>query len=163
AIATLQSDRVRFHNTRHVYFSTMSDGWRVINYGTFQRGYTRLTRDKDSGKEVWLSAEWSAGAPTQVSRELMVKPNDAAGFGDRAAAARDWESGLFILTDTPVHFLLFRDLTGEFDQYQADGSVISEPVRWVQQNRNNKNIQIRRGDPQGDGFVRTWEPVANFG
>jgi hypothetical protein len=33
-------------------------------------------------------------------------------------------------------------------------------VRWAQQGRN---IQIRRGDPEGDGFKRTWEPIANYG
>jgi hypothetical protein len=159
-VATLDKGRVTFDSTHHTYQTTNSDGWLVVDYGAFQRGYTRLTRDKKLGKEVWFSAEWGNGAPTQVSRVLMVQPNAAAGFGGRTASSRDWESGLFALTDTPVHFLLFHDLTGEFDQYQADGTVITQDVRWVKQ---SANIQIRRGDPAGTAYKRTWQPIANYG
>jgi hypothetical protein len=159
-VTTFKTGRVTFDSTLHTYDTNNNDGWIVVDYGAFRRGYTRLTQDTQSGKEVWLSAEWSDGQPTQVSRQLMAKPRFPAGFGGRTSASHDWQSGLFAETDTPVHFLLFHDLTGEFDQYQPDGSKITQDVRW---NLQDPNIQIRRGDPAAVAYKRTWQPIGNYG
>jgi hypothetical protein len=94
-VATFGTGTLAFADPGHVVPVSTSNGWIVADFGSFQRGYTRLSVDAKTGAELWAFAPWTAGGPAIVQSTMMVKPNAAAGFGGRNAAVHDWESGLF--------------------------------------------------------------------
>jgi hypothetical protein len=156
-VATFGTGTLTFADTGDVVTTSMSDGWIVADFGTFQRGYTRIARDAKTGLETWVFAPWSAGGPAIVQSTMMVKPNAAAGFGTRNAAAHDWESGLFVDSVDPTYMDLFRDLTGQFIIHNLDGS--GDAVRDITWMLQGTNLVIQRPV----GVTRTWRPIANYG
>jgi hypothetical protein len=156
-IATFGAGSLTFVDTGDVVPTSMSDGWIVADFGSFQRAYTRVSRDTKTGVEIWVFAPWSAGGPAVVESALMVKPNAAAGFGSRNAAAHDWESGLFVDSDLTVFMDLFRDFSGQFVRHPIDGSGdFIQDVTWAFQ---GANIVIQRPTDA----TRTWRPIATYG
>src|SRR5206468_3341759 len=71
-LATFGTGSVRFDDSGNTCPTSARDGWIVIDYGSFQRAYTGLTRDARSGVEKWLSADWN-GAPTSAAQTMMVQ------------------------------------------------------------------------------------------
>lgn len=138
------------------------DGWFVLDFGTFQRAYTRLAVDPHTHAEQWLGAAWSAGAPTSIFQTMMVQPNAAAGFGGHAAQSHVWNSGLFLQSESPTDFQLYTDDTGVFEIKDTTGTVqTSMPATWTD---SGANVVIKRSnDPASYEYVRTWVPIANYG
>jgi len=156
-IATFGAGSLTFVDTGDVVPTSMSDGWIVADFGSFQRAYTRVSRDTKTGVEIWVFAPWSAGGPAVVESALMVKPNAAAGFGSRNAAAHDWESGLFVDSDLTVFMDLFRDFSGQFVRHPIDGSGdFDQDITWAFQ---GADLVIQRPG----SITRTWQPIANYG
>ena len=99
------------------------DGWFELDFGTFQRAYTRLAIDPHTHAEQWLGAAWSAGGPTSIFQTMMAQPNAAAGFGGHAAQSHVWNSGLFLPSESPTDFQLYADDTGVFEMKDTTGTV----------------------------------------
>lgn len=138
----------------------MVDGWAVLGLAIGERGYTRFAVDRN-GAETWIAADWAAGQPQAVYRTLMVKPAAGAGFGTPRQAARVWESGLFIGTNTPFFFHLYRGGTGErVSQDLLAGTETRQPITW---GFSGNNLVTQR--TFGDGAIgsRTWVPLRNSG
>ena len=161
-IVTFAHRAVTFSNSGVSVPRELVNGWFVLDFGTFQRGYTRLSVDHRTHAEQWLGAAWSNGAPANVFQTLMVVPNAEAGFGGHNAQAHVWNSGLFLHSDVPTHFELFRDNTGLFVEEDNTGTVILDmPATWT---ASGANLVIKRGfDPASVYNERTWVPIANYG
>ncbi len=162
-VVTFGPGTVTFNGTGDVVSKSKSNGWIVLDFGSFERGYTRLTRDATSGLETWLGALWVNGAPANVQNLLMVEPNAAAGFGTRNQAAHSWFEALFQNQDPLPYFDLYQDLTGGFIYRSAtDGSVQSTmPLTW---GFIGADIRIKRSyDFTVNYRQRTWVPLANYG
>jgi hypothetical protein len=153
---------VTFSNSGVSVPRELVNGWFVLDFGTFQRGYTRLSVDPRTHAEQWLGAAWRNGAPANVFQTMMVVPNAQAGFGGHNAQAHVWNSGLFLHSDVPTHFELFRDNTGLFVEEDNTGTVILDmPATW---SASGANLVIKRGfDPASVYNERTWVPIANYG
>ena len=153
---------VTFSNSGVSVPRELADGWFVLDFGTFQRGYTRLSVDPHTRAEVWLGAAWSAGAPTSIFQTMMVQPDAGAGFGGHDAQAHVWNSGLFLRSEDPTDFQLYTDFTGVFESRDTTGTLLmSTPVTWAD---SGPNVVIARSnDPASYNYVRTWVPIANYG
>lgn len=138
------------------------DGWFVLDFGSFQRAYTRLSVDPKTHAEQWLGAAWHDGAPATIFQTMMVQPNARAGFGGHAAQSRVWDSGLFLQSDTFALFHLYPDFTGRFEQKARDGSFDSlMPATWGD---SGANVVISRSFNVAVSYrTRTWVPIANYG
>ena len=161
-IATFAHGTVTFANSGASVPRDLIDGWFVLDFGTFQRGYTRLSVDPQTHAEEWLGAAWSAGRPTSVFRAMMVVPNAAAGFGGHNAQARVWDSGLFLHSEVPTDFQLYTDNTGVFEEKDTSGNVqLSVAATWAD---SGANLVITRSNNLASYFYqRTWVPIANYG
>ena len=138
------------------------DGWIVLDFGTFQRGYTRLSVDPHTHAEQWLGAAWHAGAPTSIFQTMMVQPNGTAGFGGHDAQAHVWNSGLFLQSESPTDYQLFTDNTGLFETRDATGTLVQlMPAMWGDIGANV--VITRSNDPSSYQYARTWVPIANYG
>jgi hypothetical protein len=138
------------------------DGWFVLDFGGFQRGYTRLSVDPKTHAEQWLGAAWRDGAPQSIFQTMMVQPNAAAGFGGHNAQSHVWNSGLFLQSDTFAIVHLFPDFTGIFEQQARDGSFDSlMPATWT---ASGADLVISRSSNFAVSYrTRTWVPIANYG
>ena len=153
---------VTFSNSGVSVPRDLVNGWFVLDFGTFQRGYTRLSVDPKTHAEQWLGAAWSNGAPATVFQTMMVVPNAEAGFGGHNAQAHEWNSGLFLHSDAPTRFQLFRDDTGLFVEEDNTGTVVvNMPATWVDVGADL--VITRAFDPSSFYWQRTWVPVANYG
>ncbi|MBK1613698.1 hypothetical protein CKO44_09475 [Rubrivivax gelatinosus] len=152
---------VTFQASGRVYAQSVVDGWLVLDLGGGQRGYTRFAVDAN-GAETWIAADWSAGVPTAVYETTMVKPAAGAGFGGTLRASRLWESGVYVGTNTPFYFDLYRDGTGSrVSKDLAEGTETRMPVTW---GFEGTDLVTRR--PVGSsGTVarRQWVPLRNSG
>jgi hypothetical protein len=160
--ASFSAGSLRFEGSGHSWpTSATSDGWLVVDYGGFQRAYTRIASDGMTGGETWFAKELKDGVATSLEMPWMAKPNAAAGFGGAKAAARDWQSGIFRHSFEPTWFDLYRDGTGVRDIEPADGSPPSlRPLAW---HLDGADIVIERDLGAGAGVRRTWVPVSNTG
>ncbi len=159
---TFGAGSLRLEGTGHAYpTSTTADGWLVVDYGGFQRAYTRISTDEKTGGETWFAKELKDGVATSLEMPLMARPNAAAGFGGTKGAARDWQSGIFRHSFEPMWFDLYRDGSGIRDIEPADGSPpIQSPLAW---HLDGANIVIERDFGGGASVRRSWVPVANTG
>jgi len=159
----LAGSRLRFLSSGStVNASLNAAGWQVLGLAGFERGYTRLSVDPDSGAETWLEADFVGGQPVTVNSTLMVKPARGASFGSVAQASRMWESGLFVGSPNPFFIYLYRDGTGErVSQFPDTGEESRTPITWA---FDGLNIVQQRSI--GDGTIklsRTWQPLATRG
>jgi hypothetical protein len=138
------------------------DGWFVLDFGSFQRGYTRLSVDPKTHAEMWLGAAWRHGAPQTIFQTMMVVPNAAAGFGGHAAQSHVWNSGLFLQSDAFAIYALYTDFTGVFEQKARDGSYdVLTPATW---SASHGQLLINRTtSPASYYYARTWVPIATYG
>jgi hypothetical protein len=138
------------------------DGWFVLDFGTFQRAYTRLSVDPTTHAEQWLGAAWRDGAPATIFQTMMVQPNAAAGFSGHDAQSHVWNSGLFLQSDNFALFHLYPDFTGTFEQRARDGSYDSlQPATWSD---SGANLVISRSSNWAVSYrTRTWVPIATYG
>lgn len=138
----------------------MVDGWAVLGLAGGERGYTRFAVDRN-GAETWIAADWAAGQPQRLFRTLMVKPAAGAGFGTPRQAARVWQSGLFIGSNTPFFFHLYRGGTGErVSQDLLAGTETRLPITW---GFSGSNLLTQRTFGDGSTGTRTWVPLRNSG
>lgn len=137
-----------------------SNGWLVLNLGSFQRAYTRLAIDAATGGEIWLLAEGSSGNPTTVMAALVVKLGAPAGFVNRKASARMWQSGILKDTPYPFYFYLYPDGTGEsVSKDPASGTESRSPISaWT---LAGGKIVLTRRFGGGERDDRTWVPLVN--
>jgi hypothetical protein len=157
-VATFGDGALTFADTGDVVPASTSNGWIVVDNGSFQRAYTRISRDAKTGVEIWVFGPWTGSGPAIVQSALMVKPNASAGFGGLNATAHNWESGLFVDSVDPTRFDLFRDLTGQFIIHYTDGSGdYVQDATWANQ---GANVVIQR---PASYATRTWRPIANYG
>lgn len=158
----LAGNQLRFETTGTVVPAAIdAKGWLVLSMPGFQRGFTRLVVDKSTGAETWLEAEFVSGKPATIKERLFTKPLAGAGFGSRSAAARIWESGLFVGTNNPFFFWLYRDFTGERVSQTIDPPTeVRQPITWA---FDGLNIVQTRTPPDGSVRTRTWKPIANVG
>ena len=161
-ITTFGEHDVRFSATGDRFnFRRTDDGWLVVDFGTFQRGYTRLTRDERSGEEIWLASEWTNGAPGVIDMSEMVTPRRDAGFGGVNKASRDWASGIFLNSAEPASFDLHDDGSGVRISSSTDGSPpVLTPFTWSE---SGAQLLSRVTASDGSYSLRTWTPVANDG
>ncbi len=137
------------------------DRWLVFNFGSFERAYTRLAVEEETGVEIWLRAEWSGGQALRVIDELIVKPAPGASFGNQRRASRKWESGLFTATRVPFSIHLYRGGSGERVLNDLDAGVETrEPINWVTAGNNILQTRVVRPGVRRD---RTWVPLRNRG
>ena len=161
-VATLGREHVRFEGTGHRFPATLTpDGWLVVDYGRFKRGYTRVARLHGTGGEIWFGAEWVDGAPASIELTPVVASTDDAGFGDLADNAHRWSDGLFQVY-APTSFDLYRDRTGS-EVVAAGGEAglpaSRSPVTW---SRHGADLSVSKAD-SGSTVVHTWHPIANHG
>jgi len=161
-IVTFGHHALTFANSGASVPRDVVDGWFVLDFGGFQRAYTRLSVDPTTHAEAWLGAAWRDGAPTTIFQTMMVRPNAAAGFGGHAAQSHVWDSGLFLQSPTFVLFHLYPDFTGSFEQKARDGSADARmPATWGD---SGANVVISRSfDFTVQYRTRTWVPIANYG
>lgn len=141
-----------------------SQGWLMLSFPGFNRGYTRLKTDTTTGAETWLMADFVAGKPAWVQEILVTRSLVGGTFGTLTQAARQWDSGLFTDTNNPFLIYLYRDGTGErISRDLAAGTETRTPVEsWVFQGANI--VQTRRSSPTSlTQYIRTWEPIGNKG
>jgi hypothetical protein len=139
-----------------------ADRWFVLNFGTFERAYTRLEVDHATGAETWMRAEWSGGQAQRIAAELMVKLVGPVGFGSEAQASRVWESGLFIASQRPFFLDLYQGGTGERVLKDLDaGTETRQPITWAFSGGNI--VQTRSSGGGTLQFERTWVPLRNRG
>jgi len=140
----------------------VADGWFVLDFGGFQRAYTRLSVDPGTHAEQWLGAAWRDGAPATIFQTMMVQPNAAAGFGGHGAQSHTWNSGLFLQSDTFALYHLCTDFTGSFEQLARDGSFDGlMPATWGD---SGADVVISRSNNFAVSYrTRTWVPIANYG
>jgi len=160
-VTTFGSGTLTFQTSGHAWPYTNSNGWIVIDFGTFQRGYTRVTRNAKTGVEDWIIADWQAGAPVNVEPTPMVEPNAAAGFGSKGATAHVWNEGLYANEPVTYEYALYKDHSG---LRLIDGGIDGqEPVTWSSMGAGDAApLDIRR-NVQDTYFSRTWVPLANYG
>ncbi len=160
-VTTFGAGSVTFNRTGHQFSTTLTaDGWLVIDFGSFQRGYTRLTQDARSGEEIWLGAEWQDNAPGVLELSMMAKPNAQAGFGGRGAASHDWASGRFLNSYAPTDYAMYHDYTGLRTATPVDGSdPYLTAYTW---GLGGTDLQLAISGANGVDR-RTWTPVANHG
>jgi hypothetical protein len=168
--AALAADVVTLHAGNQALFSASgrvvpaafnADRWFVLNFGTFERAYTRLDTDLVSGAETWMRAEWSGGQVQRVATDTVVKLVGPVGFGGEAQASRVWESGLFSASQTPFFINLYAGGSGERILQDLDaGTETRQPITWAFSGANI--VQTR---PTGDfgSRERTWVPLRNRG
>lgn len=158
----LAGNQLRFETTGTVVPAAIdAKGWLVLSMPGFQRGFTRLVVDKTTGAETWLEAEFVSGKPATIKERLFTKPLAGAGFGNLRAAAHIWESGLFVGTNNPFFFWLYRDFTGERVSQTIDPpSEVRQPITWA---FDGLNIVQTRAPADGTVRTRTWKPIANVG
>ena len=161
-LTTFAHRSVTFANSGASVPRDVVDGWFVLDFGTFQRGYTRISVDPKTHAEAWLGAAWSAGRPASVFQTMMVVPNATAGFGGHNAQAHAWNSGLFLQSDSPTDFRLYTDDTGVFEEKDTSGNVLlSMPAQWAD---SGANLVIERSNNFASYFyLRTWAPIADYG
>lgn len=160
-VVKIGSGDVTFAATGHLDAMSMSDSWFVVDIGGGEtRAFTRLTA-MSNGQEEWLVATWEAGAPTHVWQWMMTKPLSGAGFGGRAKAAHQWDSGLFMgSATTTTWFDLYTDFTGTRTLHDVPSNTdFVQAVTW---NFSGLNLVTHR---VSGGFSRdrTWVPLANHG
>lgn len=159
-VVTVQAGAWQFPTSGGVYPMAMSGGWAVLGLAGGERAYTRFAVDRN-GAETWIAADWAAGEPQRVFRTLMVKPAPGAGFGTPRQAARVWQSGLFIGTNTPFYFHLYRGGTGErVSQDLLAGTESRQPITW---GFAGSNLETVRTFGDGSTGRRTWVPLRNSG
>ena len=161
-LTTFAHHGLTFANSGATVPRDLVDGWFVLDFGTFQRGYTRLAVDPHTHAETWLGAAWAGGRPTSVFQAMMVVPNAAAGFGGHSAQAHVWNSGMFLKSDSPTDYQLYTDDTGAFEEKDASGNLLfSQPATWADSGANL--VLTRSSNPAYSFYVRTWVPIANYG
>ncbi|MFD2451257.1 hypothetical protein [Ideonella paludis] len=141
-----------------------SQGWLMLSFPGFSRGYTRLKTDTSTGAETWLMADFVAGKPAWVQEILVTRSLVGGTFGTLTQAARQWDSGLFTDTNNPFLIYLYRDGTGErISKDLAAGTETRAPIEsWVFDGANI--VQTRRLSPTSSTqMIRTWEPIGNKG
>ena len=141
-----------------------SQGWLMLSFPSFNRGYTRLKVDKGTGAETWFVADFVAGKPAWVAEILVTRSLVGGTFGTVTQAARQWNSGLFVDTNNPFLIYLYRDGTGErIFKDLAAGTESRTPLEsWGFDGPNI--VQTRRSSPTAPfSFIRTWEPIGNQG
>ena len=159
-VVAFDRGHVTFEHTGHRYPATMTpDGWLVVDFATFRRGYMRIHDDRRTGGEIWFGAEWQDGAPASIELTPAVRPTSDAGFDDRAQVARNWLSGLFQY-DLPPTFELYRD--GQGQVLHPDGSGGPPQASALAWHRAGAALQIVQGDASAS-TVRTWQPIAAHG
>ena len=161
-LTTFAHRSVTFANTGTSVPRDVVDGWFVLDFGTFQRGYTRLSVDPHTHAETWLGAAWSGGRPTSVFQTMMVVPDAAAGFGGHNAQAHVWNSGMFLQSDSPTDYQLYANNAGVFEEKDSsDNVLLSVPATWAD---SGANLVLTRSNNLASYFyVRTWVPIANYG
>ncbi|WP_396267535.1 hypothetical protein [Ideonella sp.] len=139
-----------------------SQGWLMLSFPSFSRGYTRLKVDTSTGAETWLMADFVADKPAWVQEILVTRSLAGGTFGTLTQAARQWNSGLFVDTNNPFLIYLYRDGTGERIFLDlAAGTEMRAPIdSWVFDGPNI--VQTRRSGVTSTA-VRTWEPIGNLG
>ena len=161
-LTTFAHGSVTFAGTGATVPRDVVDGWFVLDFGTFQRGYTRLSVDAQTHAETWLGAAWNSGRPTSIFQTMMVVPDAAAGFGGHVAQSHVWNSGMFMHSDSPTDYQLYTDYTGVFEEKDASGTLqFSMPATWAD---SGANLVLTRSNNLAYSFyVRTWAPIANYG
>jgi hypothetical protein len=141
-----------------------SQGWLMLSFPSFSRGYTRLKVDTSTGAETWLVGDFVADKPAWVQEILVTRSLAGGTFGTLTQAARQWNSGLFSDTNNPFLIYLYRDGTGErvFKDLAAGTESRTPLESWVFDGPNI--VQTRRSNPMATfTFIRTWEPIGNLG
>lgn len=141
-----------------------SQGWLMLTFASFNRGYTRLKVDTSTGAETWLMADFVADKPAWTQEILVTRSLAGGTFGTLTQAARQWNSGLFVDTNNPFTINLYKDGTGErISKDLAAGTETRSPIEsWVFDGPNI--VQTRRPSSTAPfSFVRTWEPIGNQG
>ena len=156
-VTTFGNGTLTFDGTGHTWPESVVNGWIVLDFGTFQRAYTRLTRNAKTGVETWLAGGWQGGAPMNVQNVVLAEPNALAGFGGRKGAAHDWDNGLFMKSGTITEYDLYRDFTGLriFNGDVGNG----QPVTWA---LKGANLVVTRVTSTYK-LIRTWAPFADYG
>ncbi len=160
-VVTLERDHVRFEGSGHRFPSTLTpDGWLVIDFGKFKRGYTRVRHDRETDGEIWFGAEWVDGAPASIELTPAVAPTRDAGFGDLADSARRWSDGMFQIY-APTNFDLYHDHTGTqvVTPGEAGLPASQSALTWT---RDGAALSVSHTDG-GSTVVHAWRPVANHG
>lgn len=164
AVLSVQANAVAFKGSGHVYPATFSpDGWWVMDLAGHQRAQTRLRVDTKTGGEFWLTADWANGLAQRVTAVSFAKTSADAGFGTVAKAARMWQYGGSVGTNSPVFHYLYKSGWGErviksldtggetrslIDAWGLDGADL-----WEQRKLSNSSILLNR----------RWVPVSSHG
>ncbi|HJV69147.1 hypothetical protein [Ideonella sp.] len=160
-VVTVLDGAVAFMGTGHSFPASFSpDGWWVMDVSGFQRAQTRLSTDAKTAGETWMVADWSGGLPQRVGTSMFVKTAPTAGFGTMRQAARSWQSGATIGTNTPYFTNLYKNGTGErLLKYLDTGLEYHDPITswgldghdlWWQRVRPGDFVQNRRWTPLRD-------------
>jgi len=159
-VTTLGASTITFEGSHATYARSLSDKWFAVALATGEdRRYTRLTRNGSTGVEVWLVSDFVGGQTGMTWQTLMTKPVAGATFGTVKQASRQWDSGLFMTSSSPLLYELYKDLTGYRVLTNADGSHTSQPLTWSFVGTTLQDVRITGATQR----IRSWVPIANYG
>lgn len=153
------SGLLRFEKSgRSVAASVNAEGWWSLGLPTGERRYTRLSRDKATGAEVWLMGDFNGSQFTWASAWWVSPYRPGRGFGDVAAASRTWSHGLI-----PTEYFrnMYTDFSGDVYSYGGPDFGWSRQLGWTWQfsglniNHSQETVSASRARP--------WEPVRRVG
>ncbi|MBQ0936808.1 hypothetical protein [Ideonella paludis] len=159
-VVTWQSSGVlRFEKSgRSVPAAVNAEGWWALSLPGGERRYTRLSRDKATGAEVWLMGDFNGSQFTWASAWWVSPYRPSRGFGDVAAASRSWAHGLI-----PTEYFrnMYTDFSGDVYSYGGPDFGWTRQAGWTWQfsglniNHSLETASMSRARP--------WEPVRRVG
>lgn len=159
-VATWQaSGMLRFEKSgRTVAAAVNAEGWWSLGLPTGERRYTRLSRDKTTGAEVWLIGDFNGSQFTWASAWWVSPYRPGRGFGDAAAASRSWAHGL-----TPTEYFrnMYTDFSGDVYSYGGPDFGWARQTGWTWQFSGLNIVHSLEGT--STSRVRPWEPVRRVG
>ncbi|WP_396269219.1 hypothetical protein [Ideonella sp.] len=159
-IVTAQADgRVRFEQSGRIVDSVITtDDWWTLSLPSGDRAYTRLSRDKTTGAEVWLLGDKSNGRLSWAAAWWVLPMKPGKGFGDVIAASRSWENGL---SNGEFFRNMYSDFSEDIYQFNPYAGGWERQLGWNWRFDGANIIHTR----VGSWYVRNriWEPVRRVG
>jgi hypothetical protein len=166
----LKPDIVRFEDGKTLHFESAGldvparlndDGWWMLQFSDFQRGYARFAVDGLHGGERWVRAEMTDQRIQTVRQTLMVKPVAGASFAPAAGMSGRWELARTRHSQGYRQFYDFFDTGTGFIQYATIGAW---PLSWWLEGDNLVlDIPPASTPPASYTYVYTWVPLATHG
>lgn len=166
----LTPDIVRFVDSRTLHFEIAGldvparltdDGWWMLNFSDFQRGYARFAVDGLHGGERWVRAEMTDQRIRTVRQTLMVKPVTGATFAPASDMPGRWELARTRHSHGARRFYDFFHTGDGVEQSDVDFPI---PFSWGLEGDNLVlDYRSHTKPPYDYHLIYTWVPLATNG